>query len=275
MRSVVLALLTLALAACGGTDGADSGDLNEAAEATTEAGSSRVSLWSSSTFDEKPVEIAMEGVFDYANERGKLLVTEDTLATHIGGFDYVPDEIRVLGDVLFERFEIKGRTVWRRDSPGGGLDPLSTLVPAPGGADPSDALGLVLASSDDVKKVGVETVRGVEATHYRARVNVQKLVDGMAAERRNELQASGVKFRDSLPVDVWTDNENRVVKLVLDGHAYSMEPEAKETTTLEFFDFGVGVDVEAPPADAIISDDEFDQLTGIADSVEGTAGGGK
>jgi hypothetical protein len=108
--------------------------------------------------------------------------------------------------------------------------------------------------SDDVTKVGTETVNGTETTRYRVEVDVTTLAKGdrgQAQELRRQLGTS------SIPVDLWLDEEGRLrqetVRLTLRPLKDSTPTDRENTrvtstTTLRFDDFGTEVDVEPPPA---------------------------
>ena len=86
---------------------------------------------------------------------------------------------------------------------------------------PTTALEYLNDVSGDVSDLGADTVAGRPATHYRATLE------------------SGVT------IDVWIDANDRVVKVAVDHNDTGV-------TRAEVGDFGVAVDVEAPPADEVI-----------------------
>ena len=91
------------------------------------------------------------------------------------------------------------------------------------GTDPKDVLGLLRAISGTIEAVGTDTVRGVETSHYRATIDVKKLVTLVPAAQRQSLAGFdgliGKSGLANIPVDVWIDSEQRVRKLVLDASA--------------------------------------------------------
>ena len=103
--------------------------------------------------------------------------------------------------------------------------------------------------SGDVEKVGDDTVAGRARTHYRATIDYAK-VARQAARRRPRASATSCRSSGTVPVDVWIDDDDRVVKMHLAIDAGSLGAAAGTVEmTMEITDFGVPVDVQAPPAD--------------------------
>jgi hypothetical protein len=102
----------------------------------------------------------------------------------------------------------------------------------------------------------VEEVRGVRTTRYEAVVDLEGEVAGQdagAREARDEMveKLGASKF----PVEVWLDDKNRVRRCAMDvtvpvpENAPEMPGGGKMQTGIvaEYYDFGVPVDVQAPP----------------------------
>ncbi|MFI7500535.1 hypothetical protein ACIBVL_18915 [Streptomyces sp. NPDC049687] len=112
---------------------------------------------------------------------------------------------------------------------------------------PNQSVKLLLASGD-VRKVGEETVRGQETTHYSGRVDVADLAEKNSSLSRSQLDdlkktldQAGVTTET---VDIWVDDQDLLVKKVEKGEttagAYSQ--------TAYYSDYGTDVSVEEPPA---------------------------
>jgi len=118
-----------------------------------------------------------------------------------------------------------------------------------GSSDPTSALDSLRGAGSDVHEVGHETLRGVDTTHYRAQIDLSKALDEVPPSQRarvsKSLQALGT---GTVPADVWIDGQGRVRKLAMDLNA-SVGRQHVGTITMELFDFGTPVDVQAPPAD--------------------------
>jgi hypothetical protein len=266
MRLAGVALLALVLAGCGSATGSS---LEDAAEATG-AETSRVEMVYRVEDNETEKELVFRstGVFDYPGERAVMMTSE---SVPFYGKDVELREVRLIGQTAYWRWVIKGKTYWMKQSPvRQSGDPAEVLVPGPGTpTKPTDVLNRVLLASEGTEKLGKEQVRGEETTHFRAGVNLNELVKQMPADQRlpDDLlwQFGGPVF----PVDIWIDGDSRLRKIVISRPATADDDRRTSglTTTVELFDYGVEVDVEPPPADELISEKEFDELTGSSDGV--------
>ncbi|GAA3415138.1 LppX_LprAFG lipoprotein [Streptosporangium vulgare] len=104
----------------------------------------------------------------------------------------------------------------------------------------------LLTASKDVKAVGIETVGGVDTTHYSGTFPVAEaaqLIDPAKREKLQEQlsQAKNVKF------DLWADAQNLPRKVTLSG----AEKEATFNLTALFKGFNEPVEITAPPADQV------------------------
>jgi hypothetical protein len=89
---------------------------------------------------------------------------------------------------------------------------------------PGSALDLLRELSGDVQVVGEDEIAGHHAVHYRATVD-----------------AAG----KTAPVDVWIDDQDRVVKMQV-----SM-PDGTGELTMQITEFGAPIDVVAPPPEEV------------------------
>ncbi|GAA2511443.1 hypothetical protein [Streptomyces longisporus] len=112
---------------------------------------------------------------------------------------------------------------------------------------PNQSVKLLLASGD-VKKVGTEKVRGVEATHYSGTVDVadlarknSNLTASQLAGLKKQLTQAGVSTES---VDIWVNDQNLLVKKVEKGRMSAGE----YTQTAYYSDYGVKVSATKPPA---------------------------
>lgn len=271
----LLALLTLfvsalALSACGGSKDALTLDpVAEAASKTTEAGSSRVAFDSTMWLLGKEVSFSAQGLYDYERQRGSLTMDLSSVlpgASGLGTF-----ELRQLDSTVFMRmpalagaFLPQGKQ-WLSFDVGAALGKagLGGLDPANLQQDPSQFLGLLRASSVDVQEAGYDTVRGAEVTRYTAKLDLRKSIDAslkeleLTEEQREALRKAAEQLADqvgtkTIPVEVFVDEDGLLRRLNMDlsmtvqGQRLAMEQ------TLDYFDFGVDVDVEAPPASQVL-----------------------
>ena len=145
-----------------------------------------------------------------------------------------------------------------QDGLGAGGAPGSSAAHRACRSDPTRSLAFLNAADGEVERVGEEQVRDTATTHYRFTVDVERAAGAVDEEQaaflRAELLDRGVT---RLPAEVWLDDEGRLRRLlyrlelaqpVLGGSATDT---GTVETTVEYFDFGVPVDVQAPPADEV------------------------
>jgi LppX_LprAFG lipoprotein len=254
MRLAGAVLLAALLTGCGGT----AASLDDAAEATA-ADTSRFEMQFRVTgVPGGSFTMTAEGVFDYPNERGLMTVGGEMPDLEE---DVTFTEFRLLGKVGYTRWVVKGESHWVKDDrPEASGDPVELLIPFPGSpTKPTDVLARVVLASDEEEELGDEEIRGTETTHYRARVDVQKLIKQLPAKDRPDGDVPDFWGDKLVPVEIWIDDQSRLRRISIDQ---SDGEDATMSTTVELFDYGVEVDVEPPPADEVISQDEFEKLTG-------------
>ncbi|MEU9283263.1 hypothetical protein AB0D57_00705 [Streptomyces sp. NPDC048275] len=112
---------------------------------------------------------------------------------------------------------------------------------------PNQSVKLLLASGD-VKKVGEETVRGENTTHYSGTVNVadmatknSNLTESQLADLKEQLTQAGVSTER---VDIWVNDDDLLVKKVEKGELSS----GTMSSTAYYSDYGVKVSAAEPPA---------------------------
>ena len=163
-------------------------------------------------------------------------------------------EIRQIGDVFY--VEIPGADRWiELDATGiaetlGDPSGLRSAV----GASPNALLDL-LAGTEQARRIGTEEIRGETAEHFTANVDVGVAAEATTGESQAALERLSEQLaQTALPLEVWLDDDDRVVRMRIPVILASTpeEPEPPRiTTTLELFDFGVDVAIEAPSADEI------------------------
>ncbi|GAA2383760.1 hypothetical protein GCM10010420_02340 [Streptomyces glaucosporus] len=115
---------------------------------------------------------------------------------------------------------------------------------------------------DGITRIGREKVAGADTTRYRVTVDVEDLADEDTAQGERLRRQLG----ESLPMDLWLDDRNRIRRqqFEIDARGAGSPPadtreprepgdpaqagNATVRTVLEFHDFGTPVDVSAPPA---------------------------
>jgi hypothetical protein len=250
--------------------------------ATTAAKSARISL-SISTEATGPDDFRLtaDGVADFTTRDGAMTMQFAGPAAKLFGGGI---EVRTVDGVGYVKMpesldpEIGGK--WLK-TPGG----LGGGVPEFGQSDPTQFLAYLETVSTDVTKVGSDTIRGVETTHYHASLDLGKAVDraevpaSLRDDLRNLLQN---KDAAAIPADLWVDSNGlaRRIKLTIDfaGTSFSIAdvPTSASglsiTVSMDLYDFGVPVHVVAPPASDTIDMKDFGQNGGGTYGTLGTLG---
>jgi hypothetical protein len=135
--------------------------------------------------------------------------------------------------------------------------------------DPSRMIDWLRAASGDVTTIGTEKVDGVQTTHYRATVDLDKYPDLVPAAQRDAMR----KAVDSLekathvsefPMHVWVGKDDGLVRRVSTVLTQTIQGQTVNVVTTErFYDFGSPVDIALP------SDDQVTDLTALATGTGG------
>lgn len=115
--------------------------------------------------------------------------------------------------------------------------------------DPAEQTKM-FTGSKDARRVGTESIDGVETTHYTGTVTVQDALDRLDAEAREKVGQWLPKDRanSTISFDLWTDAENLPRKLVSKANG----PEGESgTVTVVYSDYGDSFTVNAPPSDQV------------------------
>jgi hypothetical protein len=212
--------------------------------------------------------ISATGVAEFGSGDSQTTMTIDGPVGKIAGDEF---EVRTLDGVVYVRVPAG------LDVPGADGKPWVAVTPSAGSADTTSPFGLsgqtdptkVLAYlekvSDDVQVVGSEQVRGVDTTHYHATLSLAKTIDEnsdkVPAGLRDSIKSLAGLF-GNMPADVWIDGDGRLRRLSLEIDLGAMFRgfETTGTTTadnlvitetMDLYDFGTPVHVEAPPADQV------------------------
>lgn len=149
-----------------------------------------------------------------------------------------------VGSKLAAQFDGKR---WLKVSPAQAGAQLGGVTDGSQQQDPSQQMNLLLASPN-VKKVGKESIRGEETTHYRGSLTVEEALksggEAHDAELRKQLKELKKQGIGSLDINVWVGKDDLPVRTesALKGDKGSVKAKA------DFSDYGTAVDVQAPPA---------------------------
>jgi hypothetical protein len=296
-RALVL-VATLGLAACGGgaeeavdadRDATETPDAPEsdvgvvirdrlvnAASASVDAGSARMSMTMSMSMPgDGDVEFTAEGVTDFGSGNAQITMDMGAMLDAFGGTpeDFAPldddmtMEMRMVDGVMYMRYPaalamlMGGGAGWIRFDPeafSGELG-LEDQFGQYEQAGPSQYLEYLAGIAEEgIEELGRAAVRDVETTHYRASIDLGLLdaVDGL-----DELGL------EAIPVEVWIDDGGLLRRLRMD---MSTAIGGSVVVDMEMYDYGVEVDVIAPPAEDVTDFTDFLGETG--DDVFGEVG---
>jgi hypothetical protein len=205
--------------------------LRHAAKRTLDAGSSRFSI---SYGDATPAR----GVMDYVHHRGML---------RLGGMQ----ELVFDGDVTYSRFTVDNGVIpagkWLKGESGSG-NPFDLQDRAL--SNPATLLDFLRTASTEVRRVGSESIDNVPTTRYEGSIDLGKIVELSPVAERTDLRAALDTLRDATGTTMryraWVDADGvtRRLQLVWAGTS---------ALTIDFYDFGVPVDVSVPRSDEILS----------------------
>ncbi|MGW7043156.1 hypothetical protein ACWGDT_10545 [Streptomyces avermitilis] len=189
---------------------------------------------------------------------------------------YLPDAYYArMGDTFAERADGKHWVKYAYDD----------LAKLPGGSGaylkdqmrnttPNQSVKLLLASRD-VRKVGAETVRGEQTTHYTGTVSVADLAtenSSLTARQvsglKRQLTQAGVTTET---VDIWVNSQDLLVKKVEKGEPAT----GRMSSTAYYSDYGVKVAAQEPPAgDTTDFKDLIEQHGDMSGSPDNSSGSG-
>ncbi|WP_217919673.1 LppX_LprAFG lipoprotein [Actinomadura sp. BRA 177] len=115
--------------------------------------------------------------------------------------------------------------------------------------DPAEQTKM-FTGSKDARRVGTETVDGVQTTHYTGTVTVEDALNRLDAQAREKVGKWLPKDRANgkINFDLWTDGDNLPRKIV--SKANGSQGETGSVTVL-YSDYGDSFTVNAPPSDQV------------------------
>ncbi len=293
--------LAAVLAACGSGAGNRTADaklstsalavVRNAAQTTTDAKTAKLTMTvhattTGGTGSGTDFTITANGATDYANHTADITLDLGGLAKQLPagalGAGDLSFEERVIGDAIYMKLPAAltsltgGATKpWAKVDASkilGGLGGSSMS----GGTDPTQALAYLSGVSDDVTKVGTESVRGVDTTHYKATLDLKKALDQLPPALQGNDQYKKLLDQtisqlgsSTFPADVWIDGQGRLAKITYALTVPTGGQKVSVDYSLELYDFGSPVDVQAPPADQV--GDAGSLLGGAQPSTAGSA----
>lgn len=290
-----IAALVAVAGACGGGSSSPSANAGAArvvtrdpvrllaasADAVSAAKSAKMSIAVALTVSGKSVTVTADGAFDFKARAGELTMDMSAMGLP-GGRGRM--QARVLGSVVYMNLgdligatnttaarELGGKHWVKLDSTTladqGGAAGFGTL----GSSDPTSTLDALRGVASDVKDLGHESVRGADTTHYAVTIDLTKALGHLPAASRDAAAQSLKMFGEgSVPADVWIDGDGRPRKFMMNLDATHASGTTLGALTLELYDYGTPVDVQAPP-----DSDTFDMtsMLGGAGGLGGLGGG--
>ena len=255
-------VLLLGLGACSdGSSGSDDGDqaatevLSAAATATQDAGTAGVEFQQVSDVQGQQLTSSSDGVVDF--ETGD---SEATVSVELPGQPVQEVDLLTKGSIAYmEAGALPGAPAnakWLSIDLAQAGQELGFDVEA---LRQNGASQLAyLTETSDAEEVGTESVRDVDTTHYRFTTDLAEL----AANGPEELRGSYKSVMDltgleTIPTDVWVDGDDLVRRLSFEVEIEQGGQQIAQATTIEYFDFGVEVDVQAPPSKEVVDISEL------------------
>lgn len=277
---VVTLALVLTLTACGGKDWPTAADrfgpaspkvLVDAVRMNSAARTARTSvLVAVGGIGAENTSISLNGTTDFATHDGSFSLTFGGAPAKLFSGSL---EMRIVNGVSYIRIPktlpggysnpVGGKWSETLDTSGSaaGSGPAGKAVPGLDESDSARYLSYLETVSSGVRALGSGPVRGVQATHYAATLDVAKaiqnkyLVASRRAALRQLLQVSGSPDL-LIPIDVWVDGNGLLRRLQM-RFTFARFPGVIGAPTLavaiDYYDFGAPVHVQAPPADQVIS----------------------
>ena len=176
----------------------------------------------------RDLSVPLDGAIDFTNDAARFDVSLAGLGLPAVGDGSL--EARVVDGRLYVRVgDLVARLL-------GGASWIDVPVDAMGaGPDPTGFLD-ALRGVVKVERVGTDTIRGVEATHYRGTVSLESAIARAPESRREALRRALGDGTGTLPVDVWVDGQDRPVRFVA---AFDTDRVAVDVR-LDLFDYEIG-----------------------------------
>jgi hypothetical protein len=197
------------------------------------------------------IEGSGSGVFNTgASRTGQLSMNVSVNGASVPIDSVVTGNVLYMRSSLFARFGLSGGKQWikvdlSKLAQQQGID-LSSLA----NANPTPASALeYLRGATHVREVGTDSIQGVDTTHYKVTVDLERAAARSSGSTRRSLrrviQASGVK---KLPVDVWIDGKGYLRKV---AYVQPAGNGGAVRISMELHDYGSPVTVKPPPADSV------------------------
>jgi hypothetical protein len=262
--AIPLAAMAVVLGACG-SDTISLDPVASAATKTEAAGSSRVDFTIAMKVDGESVEMTGTGAFDYRELRGSL-----TYYMQLPEVGHVRMEMRMIGMKMYMRMPAGTGEALPQGKEWIGLDLDKALdqmgmsgLDLTGQQDPAKMLQYLRSAGVDVREDGSASVRGVETKRYVGEMDFQKALEagledsGLTKEEQKRARDGMSKMLEQLesatiPIEVFIGDDDLVRRITMKMDMAIEGERLDMSMTMDYFDFGVDVEVEAPPAASVM-----------------------
>jgi len=233
--ALALLLLAVPLTACGGVS------LNavaQAADKATAAGSEHADITGTVTAAGETIKMTGSGDFQTSPKLGAM-----HLSMTANGKQFAMDEVMngwtiYMKSSLFSAQLPAGKSWLSIDLQQAGKK-LGIDFNKFSQQDPTDLVA-ALKKAGSVKKVGTETIDGVDTTHYSVVIDVAKAPNGAQLQKLTNLK--------SIPVDVWIDGNNRLRRMTESYTVTTSGQTVGTTMQMDLSKYGEPVNVQVPSA---------------------------
>jgi hypothetical protein len=224
--------------------------------------------------DGTTLQMPIESTFDAMHRRGRTVMDMSQIAELSGSPGkpalwrsevVIDDGVGYMRMPAFQRMA-PGSKPWLRFDTNGGKKQDPAMLSEMSRSDPRIMLQPLRAADEDVENMGRTQIDGIEVTHYRTLIDLNKAIASAppvlrAEVRRNLRDVMKGGITEAL-TDVWIDDEGLVRRLM---ERYGDKPvpfgdtglSGKLSTQVDFFDYGKPVTIRVPPASQVM---EFDAL---------------
>lgn len=256
--------------------------LLDAMQKTNDAGSARMAI--DLTFASPEQTVHVTGDVEYVMDPADPTSLRERVVLDIPSLGLMPggkvEMIIGKGSVIYVRAPmlasfIPATTPWIKLDPTTFPGSDAEVGAAAAAANPAAILAAV-KDALTVEEVGADAVDGSTATHYRATVDMVKLLPLLANMASDDNKPTDAKMQDAkdqlkkvgletLPIELWVDENGFLKQIRLAPDLSKVDPEQPGTSfslTLTFSDIGEDISIDVPPAS---------QVTDTTDLLDGTS----
>jgi hypothetical protein len=234
----------------------------------------------------KPLTATGSGSFSIRDHAGKFALTMDfgnqpQVAQALGSSTFRIEEI-IKAPIVYVKLpaaiaqKIPGGKPWlkidlAKAAAAAGIPGLSSLTGSPASSDPSQLLQYLRAVSGNITTVGSEQIGGLQTTHYRAKISLDRVPSALPpAQRKGAQQAiaglENVTHLHELPVDAWIDGHNLVRQMQMSFASTANGQNVSTAMTIDIPEYGPQAAPVTPPADQVTDASAFLGAAGAAGS---------